>query len=668
MSATTPAAPPTLKRSLSDLEAAGSSPLAAAPAAKKPRVQFKSENQIHTLKTWEDEKTLSLVKAEVKRALESHNEGESTRYNELCELLKQKPSSGDALKSKVLKRYLVAITGLCRTVGKKGLALVQAIMQMPWLGRDDEFVKQYETLVTNLLSSYGGYEHEIIFSLISRFTTLRPHHGRLPDESRVSIPQMLDRLHSCIHNILQRVPSSVGQLQMLLRQDFPHASDSFTEHMDYVDNLIRIVSYAPYIKNDIATMIFDKITVLDSQMQMRMDDLADELDEFLGQNLEHEIGLILSKRAAVEEEEDSAIEDNDSDSDEESVVDEFEDSNEKRLHILKQDVAKLDAMMAVLFDFFQPSFEVSKADMTQQFATFDQLFNMFSRVVLTTARSRFIQFLLFHYAQTSEELCERFASSLLNILTDVNANPLVRRSASAYLASFISRASRVSRHLVQHTFHVLSKELERLRALHEKNDRVIPDLNRFGPFYTIFQSLMYIFCFRWRELLTEQFEDDNDFNVNDLAWPQDIVDTFRESIASRMNPLKVCAPPIVQKFAEVGRDLNFIYIYNIIEKNKRIRLSRSMATANGGFSILAESHNLNTNMNQGEEHLQLAGYYPFDPYDLPLSRKRLEGECNDYRPVPGTEEDNDSDTESQAEDDQEVFDEDTETESVGSRR
>jgi RNA polymerase I-specific transcription initiation factor RRN3 len=484
--------------------------------------------------------------------------------------------------------------------------------------------------------------------------------------------QMLERLHGCIQHILSKVPSAINQLQTELRQDFPHPSDTFANHMDYVDNVLRVMSYAPYIKTDLITMIFDKVTVLDSLMQRKVEYLEEELEDFNGKNLAHEVSLIFSKRT-VEEDDEPDMDDDASDSDEESVVDEFEDPNEKRLDEETQQVAKLDALMMVLFDYFQPHFEFSKANMNQQFASFDQLFNMFSRVVLKTDRTSHIQALIFHYAQTSEELSERFVQSLVSIITDFNADKLVRRSAASYLASFITRGARVSRHLSQHTFHILSTEIERLRVLHEKNDMVLPDLNRFGSFYSIFQSLMYIFCFKWRELLTEELDDETNFDVRELTWPQDIVDTFRRSISSRMNPLKVCSDTIVDAFAKAVRQLQFLFIDGFIEQNTRIPLARSMAMANGGFSIVAESHNLSNNTNHREVDLQLPSYFPFEPYQLPLSKSRVAGEYSEFRDVfVGSDEaceySDSDDTGQEMEVTEGVFDARTETESVGSRR
>lgn len=172
MSVATEAAPdikPVLKRSSSDIE--GDAVTASQSPLKRPKVQFSSDNKIFTLKSWDDDKTLSLVREEVKRALERHMVGESTLYDGLREVLTTKPTAAEAPSSTLLKRYVIAITGLCGIMGRKGTALVKSITEMHWLGRDEEFVLLYRRLLANAVSTYGGYAHDVLESLVDRFIT-----------------------------------------------------------------------------------------------------------------------------------------------------------------------------------------------------------------------------------------------------------------------------------------------------------------------------------------------------------------------------------------------------------------------------------------------------------------------------------------------------------------
>jgi len=67
----------------------------------------------------------------------------------------------------------------------------------------------------------------------------------------------------------------------------------------------------------------------------------------------------------------------------------------------------------------------------------------------------------------------------------------------------------------------------------------------------------------------------------------------------------------------------------------------------------------------GEAMYQLDAYFPFDPYNLPRSKRWMEGDSLEWRPVPGMEFDDEEDSDSEEEDDEdeEEYDEPTETES-----
>ena len=79
-------------------------------------------------------------------------------------------------------------------------------------------------------------------------------------------------------------------------------------------------------------------------------------------------------------------------------------------------------------------------------------------------------------------------------------------------------------------------------------------------YYALAQAVLYIFCFRWRDLVTGAGTDDaggEDLNVDDalaedheLVFLPGIKETIHNNIYSRLNPLKVCSPEIVGEFAK----------------------------------------------------------------------------------------------------------------------
>ena len=643
MMSITPAATPALKRSRSDLEAAStSSPQQGQPTPKRPRVQFKSENTVHTLPGWDDTKTPSLIKEEVKRALEKQIAGDKSALPSLGETLVPKEKNAPRLSSKVLKRYMLAITSLTSLVGRTGAAgkdFVQVILQIKWLGRDDEFVRIYQSLLSNLISMYGGYTTVVFQQLVTDFADLEPRHGRMTDEARVPMAKMLDRLHSCIQHLIQRIPACTHELKNCLSSEFPHTGDLLTAHLNYTKNMLRVATYAPYLLSDIIATLFDKVRRIDAELRLDIEAYDVELYNSTGEDLAEQISLIIAqehaKNEAQEEEEgDFSESDDDVPPDPLEQFDLDGDELGKYNYINKQLIAKLDALMITLFNHFQPHFDPSRASIAERLRSFDNLFELFSRQQLRGEGGRHVQFVLFYYAQTAPELSERFVKLLNDILTDPNADTMQRRSASAYVASFIARGAHIPRDLVRSTFETVAYEMEKLRKSHELNERIGPDLNRFAAYYTSFQCLMYIFCFRWRDLVEDEVDEDN-FDAHDLKFDSKYIEPFRRNVACRLNPLKVCATSIVLQFRDVTRQLEVLYVDHIIEQNKRIRLTRSMAMAVGSFSIIGETERNSKNL--GESHFQLSGYFPFDGYRLPLTKALVEAQYNEYRSVPGFE-------------------------------
>ena len=157
-----------------------------------------------------------------------------------------------------------------------------------------------------------------------------------------------------------------------------------------------------------------------------------------------------------------------------------------------------------------------------------------------------------------------------------------------------------------------------------------------------------MFCFRWRDLIisTDVFDDDDPtaFLSHDIEWAPTVYKTLKDSIYSKLNPLKICSPPIVSEFAKVARHLRFLYVYPLLETNKRILLSQfSSGQGNGAIRDTGNGGN-------NESWHQLETYFPFDPYQLPVSKRWVERDYLQWRGIPGLNQDDDEDGESAEED------------------
>ena len=201
----------------------------------------------------------------------------------------------------------------------------------------------------------------------------------------------------------------------------------------------------------------------------------------------------------------------------------------------------------------------------------------------------------------------------------------------------------------------------------ENNQARGPDLHRHSLLYCWVQALIYIFCFRWQDLVKSVPEDvDRDdlssYLGQDIEWQPEIKEIMRRNLFSKLNPLKVCAPAIVEEFAKLAHRFGFLYIFPIPESNKRVRLSQFAIRAYSNGGALRD---LAFDMND-ESWQQLDTYFPFDPYQLPMSKRWVEDDYLLWQTIPGLDEDDEDDDDSddgagEPDMDDEDVDEDTAT-------
>lgn len=469
----------------------------------------------------------------------------------------------------------------------------------------------------------------------------------------VSHEEIYERVHMSLRYILLLLPAGSSTLSPILSGQFPFDTDSARANVSYTRNLIRIIDYAPELRADILALITEKLVKIDVQIQIDMEEFEDEVGEDLLEDLKRPMDF-----STIDDEEDSDVD---------SVIsnDDLTDVESRRLKIVKDNICKIDSMIDQLFEYYSPTFRDGTEE--EKNHVLDLLLAHFVNFVLPTYRSRHTQFLLFHFSQCTTTLVERFVATCMHIIDSKTQPAIMRQSAAAYLGSFVARGKHVSSHVVRDIFELLGENLNSLRAIYEKSCRG-PDLRRYGPFYATTQAILYIFCFRWRDLTTAAEENDGieeveDLDLEDVTFPPSVKEILHRSIYSRFNPLKVCSPAIVTEFARITHHLRFMYVYSLLESNKRLRMStfRSITTlSDPRFSIVEREIRAG---NDGGD--QLDAYFPFDPYQLPRSRRWLDGDYIEWRGIPGIDDQNDEDSDSAVEgdnrDEHEVDDDDDPT-------
>lgn len=630
-------------------------------STKKLKVEFDPNVEIRIVEDW-SEKSFDLVKEEVRLSVDRHlaptEKRDDTQYTKLLQALGQDATDSGALSGGLLKKYLLAIEGKISKIGGCG-KLATAAMNLSWLGRDDVFVGLFIRFLTSLATSHARFIPSIMQKLVSHFARLPASLGRIPGEIPVSRAAMFTRLHNAIKTLLRQVPSGTTALAHALKSEFPNELATTKSYLQYQRHLLRTAEYAPELKAEILATITQRLVEIDVQIQQDIEDLEEEAEERLLQQR--------SSQNVPEEPEDSDDSDIDSISESEETLAE----DEQRLRELRSKVFKMDGSMDLMFEHYDPLIrDGSRADINEAYL---QLLSHFNSFILAN-RTRHVQFLLFHFSQTLPQHTSMFAQQCLDIIAQMNASASLRLHACAYLASFVARGTHVPRNTVCEIYTTLCQFMESMRARCEPTCSG-PDKRTYYLYYAVVQAVLYIFCFRWRDLVTgsatpepgdqDLSEDDLLAEGRDLAWLPGIKEILHKNIHSRLNPLKVCSPAIVGEWAKIANHLRFVYVFSILETNKRVRLhagySRYSLGSYASGAIDVGRRETAMDKKAGEGHLQLEAYFPFDPYHLPESKRWVESDYNEWKLPTGMKQDDDDDdaeSDNDDDDDEDLGDED----------
>ncbi|KAF3764774.1 RNA polymerase I-specific transcription initiation factor RRN3 [Cryphonectria parasitica EP155] len=649
-----------------DGEAANPSP--ESPTKRRKTVVFDMESntvQSITFQTPDEVKRKAeSAKQVVLKALKEHAGGDQEEYDTLKGIFRNERRRGsntptssqaeDDVEPSDLIHYINALKACAPHIGRSCTGLVHEVLSIPWLGRPDDFVTAYIDFLANLVTGQSIYLSNVLAMLVDKFRHSKSSQWAVSDYPEVSCHIMRQRLHCALGQVLQLFPAARRVLLSQINKEFPFSDDSKPVHMAFVQNLLRLREYAPDMGPEIMELITDRLVKIDVQIQVDLDEADDEVAAGV-------ISQLQSSRM------DDANEDDGSDA--ESVAsDESDDGHELTEKILKaaQHIQKMDSIMDTLFRVYEPIFADPDSDRARDL--FDNMLSEFVNIVLPTYSSRHTQFLIFHFSQLSEDLTDRFAGVLLDIAFGNQNSMVTRQNATAYLASFAARGKKVPAESVQTICTVLIKHIDSYRHRHAGTAR--PDLRRFTPYYALFQGLLYIFCFRWRDLVLDapdavNPDDAASYLGQELVWMQELGPLLTANIWSNFNPLRVCHPTIVHEFAKLAGHLGFMYVHDKIEQNRRIYLSSYVSSSVEALRETA-SHNP-----YDESWLQLTPYFPFDPYQLPESRHWVDDDYIPYDSFPGLggeDEDEDDDDDSEPDETmdmdetfEETFADDTET-------
>ncbi|CAF9910670.1 hypothetical protein IMSHALPRED_009280 [Imshaugia aleurites] len=631
------------KREVDD-EALPSSP------EKKAKVTFDSDVEVRVISDWE--KAPHLIQEEVRRAFAKRALGDDSGYDKLKDVYSKKKGNEEELNPSTIKNYTISLLANVSALNTSNADLVHAVLSSDWLGRTEDYVALFMRLLANLSSAHGMFLGDVVRMLVDNLTANPPSSGQVEDLPVVTRLTIYARAHRILQYLLQLIPSAGRILYSAITTAFPHQTDSRRSHVIYVQNLLKFAEYSPGLRGEVLALITERLVKIDVQVQVDLEDLAEDVGEGLVDQIPP------ARPDLMDDIENSDMSDEEEDSDEDE-----EDDEAQRAKEITKNVEKMDAILDILFSHYEQSF--TNPSIEEQVGSLEILLSQFVTTILPTHRSRHTQFLLFHFAQQSSEYIDTFVGTCVQITFDKGQPAIVRQASAAYLASFVARGMHVPSNIVRNVFDYISGELARLRREYEPNCRG-PDMRRYSSYYVLVQALLYIFCFRWRDL---EYAPDDDLEDDDLPtpygqehqWKSGVKEALSRNVFSKLNPLKVCSTAIVTEFARIANHLSIVYVYHLLETNKRVRV---LLSAGPEYGQPNRETALSARRDESYQHLD--AYFPFDPYHLPKSKRWMEGDYREWSGIPGLDDEQASESDS---DDQEgaesEVEEGTETDETG---
>ncbi|KAI9188792.1 DNA independent RNA polymerase I transcription factor [Blastocladiella emersonii ATCC 22665] len=544
--------------------------------------------------------TILMLVSFVQSALRSRAQGSSEGLDDILAELARLAQDPAPESSARLVGWLTAINQSVSSISRHDARLVDALLALPWLSRDDHLAAAGRHLIENLASAQPHYAVPIVRSLIKAI-----HFRRLPSTESIPEDVYYHRLHTTLSSVLAINPAGPSFVMPLLASEFPHRRLPLPEQQAYVDNLLRILSYAPVLREQVFSLIVDRIVQIDIELQVDVDDLTGNPDDaqflFEMDGISPD-GLPDAGAANASDSLDAAgvaangssnpHGDGGDDDDGDSSDDESDAGGPIATNLSAEALMfKLDTLLYVLLT------HVNSPAATQH-CTRDELFAMllriFGDVILPTHKSRHTQFLVFHLAGQAPQYIDAFMGLLVRKAVSPSEPPVIRVASALYVASFIARASYLQPSDVIKCFTFLAQWCATYVAQHE-HDVAYPDVDRFAVFYAVAQAVLYMFCYRWRELVAH-------------LGPHGGLHGFESVILSKFNPLKVLPAPIVAEFARLTHELDIMYCYAVIQRNKRVYIpTKPVMQLGPGHAAAPPAASA------------LDGVFPFDPCKLPMT-------------------------------------------------
>ncbi|KAI8613583.1 RNA polymerase I-specific transcription initiation factor RRN3 [Chytriomyces sp. MP71] len=464
--------------------------------------------------------------------------------------------------------------------------------------------KEFRALVENLVSAHAFLVQPVVGAFVAALRN-----------GPATLSIKYDRIHNVLSSVIRLIPTGLTFMTTILNEYFPHKTEDVADNVWYTKNLMRIVSYAPVLRNAVWAIVIDRMMQMDVEIQGALEKLdEEEYSTVLAHCFEIDSASVDPEMISFILDENNEEDDAESASDEEEVDDEDEDDDEddddEDAPVIVSDFRKmsgrLDSMLHYLMTQVTEVFNSSAAITNEEsFEFFSVLLQIFERTVLPTHQCKYVQFLYFHATSLSQSCTEHFLVRLAQRTFDTGSPALLRVAASAYLSSFVARAKFVRPDNVMYCIKMLNswalsyvEEYEPTLKVTSGGVVVMEGGGKMQHtvFYAVVQALLYVFCFRWREIV------DSSVGVGSGGVPAEM-NGFQRIVMSKFAPMSVCSRTVVAEFARITHKLDMMYVY------AHMQGQQPMEVAAGEY---------------------LEAFFPFDPCHLLLSKRLIERHYNEW--------------------------------------
>lgn len=406
------------------------------------------------------------------------------------------------------------------------------------------------------------------------------------NDLRCLLLQVLERLHSALVQTVDLVPTAAFRLQHIVVLRMPHRTSEKQWLALYVENMLRLESssLSSALGGQMLSLIVDRLIEIDVEIRwediMREEDSSkvfmfhmnlDDDDIFGGHDGDEGYSVVDSSGPGCEaKQQHQSIR---------SVLN-------GGLPTLDEMADKMDLIMDMTLDHLQTCVRNGHGDLI-----FETLMRCFQTTILDTYKSKFTQFLIFYLCSLAPATCgNTFANLLCDIFESKSRPPNTRMSAAAYLASYLARASYLPLTVVVESMRRLLEWCVSYAQLAEDRRNLsmtTADPVLHGVFYCACQAVMYVLCFRLKDLT----EDPRLKRVLRTLPLQELVE-------HHLKPLTVCLPSVVDEFVKQAS------IAQLVDC-REWSYSRDATTSHAAGSF------------GGEGRLDM--FFPFDPYLLRVS-------------------------------------------------